>query len=312
MTGALAHCPRSTPLTTSSSSISASRKSFSPTTPTVALALGGGSARGLAHILMLEAIDELGIVPTKIVGTSIGSIMGSCYAAGMSGLEIRAYCEELLASRISFLKRFGKDFPDGLAALWSLKSAPVMDGVSLFEIVMPDEVHCDFASLKIPFTAVTTDYYAIEQVNITHGPVIPAITASSSLPTMMRPVTIGGRVLIDGGFVNPTPFDEIVDKADITVAVDVTGTTGRREGGKYPGSLEAWVGATQILFHSITREKLKSAQPDIFIRPDVGEYSTLDFLRIKEIFKASEPAKDELKRKLDAAFEAYIGSGIKV
>ena len=242
-----------------STGVSVSSRSFIPTTPTVALALGGGSARGLAHIIMLEAIDELGIVPTQIVGTSIGSIMGSCYAAGMSARDIRAYCEDLLASRMSFLKRFGKDFPDGLAALWNFKSAPVMDGVSLFEIVMPEQVHCDFASLKIPFTAITTDYYAIEQVDITHGPVIPAITASSSLPTMMSPVTIGGRILIDGGFVNPTPFDVIVDKADITIAVDVTGTTGRREGNKFPGSLEAWVGATQILFHSITREKLKSS-----------------------------------------------------
>ena len=277
-----------------------------PTTPHVALALGGGSARGLAHVLMLEAIDELGVVPSAVVGTSIGSIMGSCYAAGMSGREIRAYCEDLLSSKVSFLKRFGKDFPDGITALIDFKMGAIVNGVTFFEIVMPDQVRRDFQSMKIPFTAVTTDYYAIKEVPITHGPVIPAVTASSALPTLMSPVTIDGRVLIDGGFVNPTPYDLIIGKGDITVAVDVTATTERTKKNQIPGSMEGWVGAMQILFHSITREKLKRSAPDIFIRPDVGRFGTLDFFKMQDIFKASEPAKDELKRKLEAAIEQKL------
>ncbi len=275
-----------------------------PTTPHVALALGGGSARGLAHVLMLEAIDELGIVPSHIVGTSIGSIMGSCYAAGMSAAEIRAHCEDLLSSKLAFIKRFGKDFPEGITALLDFKLGALVNGVTFFEIVMPERVRRDFQSLKIPFTVVTTDYYAIEEVPITSGPVIPAVTASSALPTLMSPVTVGGRVLIDGGFTNPTPYDYILGKGDITVAVDVTATNTRSTKKQMPGSIEGWVGATQILFHSITREKLKHSAPDIFIRPAVGGFGTLDFFKMNEIFKASEPAKDELKRKLDAAIEA--------
>ena len=280
-----------------------------PTTPHVALALGGGAARGLAHVLMLEVIDELGIVPSHIVGTSIGSIMGSCYAAGMPGKDIRAYLDDLLASKLGFFKRFGKDFPEGIAALIDLKLGAIINGVTFFEIVMPDMVRRDFESLKIPFTAVTTDYYAIEQVPITHGPVIPAVAASSTLPTLMAPVEIEGRVLIDGGFVNPTPFDLILDKGDITVAVDVTAINIRADKKQIPGSLEGWIGATQILFHSITREKLKHSRPDIFIRPDVGRFGTMEFFRKEDIYTASQPARDELKRKLEAAVEDRMRRG---
>ena len=132
------------------------------------------------------------------------------------------------------------------------------------------------------------------------GPVIPAVAASAALPTIMRPVIIDGRVLIDGGFVNPTPYDVVQSKADITVAVDVTGDTQRRPGSEVPSTVEACIGATQILFHSITREKLKTSAPDIFIRPKVGGFGTLDFLRVDEIFAAAEPAKQQLKAELAA------------
>jgi NTE family protein len=89
-----------------------------------------------------------------------------------------------------------------------------------------------------------------------------------------------------------------MDRADITVAVDVTGDTKRRPGTGIPRTLEAITGATQILFHSITREKLKSVAPDIFIRPEVGAFGALDYFRIEEILRAAEPAKQALKMTL--------------
>jgi NTE family protein len=272
--------------------------------PTVALALGGGSARGLSHILMLEALDELGVRPVAIAGTSIGAIMGSTYAAGLTGAEMRSHCAGLLASRRSFLAALARTVPGNLGSLWSVRKPSVVDGVTLLEMLMPEKVRCDFQSLRIPFWSIATDFYAIDQVVLSHGPVIPAVAASAALPTIMRPVVIDGRVLIDGGFVNPTPYDVVQAKADVTVAVDVTGDTQRRPGSEVPSTVEAWVGATQILFHSITREKLKSQAPDILIRPKVGGFSTLDFLRMDEILAAAEPAKEELKVRLAGLIEA--------
>jgi NTE family protein len=263
----------------------------------VALALGGGSARGLAHVLMLEAFDELGVKPVVIAGTSMGAICGAAYAAGLSGAELRAQFTALFGKRAHFLKHItGKR--GGLPHLWSLRAPGVVDNVTLFEMLLPEAMRCDFAALKIPFLAIAADFYAFEQVVLDKGPLIPALAASSALPSLTRPVVLGGRTLIDGGFVNPVPYDVVLERADVTVAVDVTGATRRRPGASKPGTLDAITGSTQILFHSIVREKLKSSAPDILVRPDVGAFGSLDYFKIEAILAAAEPAKDDLKHKL--------------
>jgi NTE family protein len=264
----------------------------------IALALGGGSARGLAHIVVLEALDELGLEPVAIAGTSMGSICGALYAAGLSAAEMRADFESQLASRARFARRFAGKLPRALASLWSLRSPSVIDNVTLFEMILPDILHCDFAALRLPFVAVAADFYGIEQVLLDRGPLIPALAASCALPAWARPVVIDGRVLIDGGYVNPIPFDVVMDPARITVAVDVTGDPQRRPGARVPRPFHAMTGAAQLLFHSITREKLKSTAPDILIRPDVGRFGAFDFFKIDEILAAAAGCKDELKRKL--------------
>jgi NTE family protein len=268
--------------------------------PRVALALGGGSARGLAHVLILEAFDELGIRPAVIAGTSMGAICGAAYAAGLSGSEMRAEFAALFANRALFLKRVAGKLPSGLPHLWSPRTPSVVDSVTLFEMLLPEAMRCDFAALRIPFLAIAADFYAIEQVVLDQGPLIPALAASSALPSLTRPVVLGGRTLIDGGFVNPLPYDVVLGRADVVVAVDVTGAPGRRRGaaGGTPRTLDAITGSTQILFHSITREKLKSAAPDILIRPEVGTFGSLDYFKMEEILAAAEPAKQELKRNL--------------
>jgi NTE family protein len=262
----------------------------------VALALGGGSARGLAHVLMLEAFDELGVKPVVIAGTSMGAICGAAYAAGLSGAELRAQFTALFGKRAHFLRHLtGKR--GGLLHLWSLRVPGVVDNVTLFEMLLPEAMRCDFSSLKIPFLAIAADFYAIEQVVLDKGPLIPALAASSALPSLTRPVVLDGRTLIDGGFVNPVPYDVVLGRADVTVAVDVTGGTQRRAGAR-PSTLDAITGSTQILFHSLTREKLKTTAPDILVRPDVGAFGSLDYFKIKAILAAAEPAKEDLKRKL--------------
>jgi NTE family protein len=270
----------------------------------VALALGGGSARGLAHIVVLEALDELGLKPVAIAGTSMGSICGALYAAGLSAAQIRADFESQLASRTAFARRFAGKLRGGLSSLWSLRSPSVIDNVTLFEMILPDVLHCNFADLQLPFVAIAADLYAIEQVVLDRGPLIPALAASCALPAWARPVVIDGRVLIDGGYINPIPFDVVMDRARVTIAVDVTGDPQRRPGVKVPNPLEAMTGAAQLMFHSITREKLKSSAPDILIRPNVGSFGAFDFFRIDEILGAAQSCKDELKRQLAQRLDA--------
>jgi len=267
--------------------------------PRIGLALGGGSARGLAHVVILEAFDELGIKPSIIAGTSMGALCGAAYAAGLSAAQIRAHFDELFGNRARFFKRVAGKLRGGISGLWSVRAPNVIDNVTLFEMLLPEALRCDFAALKIPFLAIAADYYAIEQVVLAAGPLIPALAASSALPSLSRPVVLDGRVLIDGGYVNPVPYDVIMSRADLTVAVDVTGNTRRRSqartAAKVPGTLELLLGATQMLFHSITREKLKSVAPDVLIRPRVGCFGALDYFRIGEILASATPAKQELK-----------------
>jgi NTE family protein len=264
--------------------------------PTVALALGGGAARGIAHIAMLEAFDELGIRPSVIAGCSIGAIVGACYAAGLSAGEIRTHIASMVASRRALLGHVLKRLPGNLTRLWSPRHPTAVNGVTALEMLLPERVNTDFARLAIPLRLMAVDYRAMEPVMISEGPVIPAIAASASLPWLVRPVEIGGRLLFDGGFANPTPFDIVMDDADITVAVDVTGTPDRRKPAAALSKGELWDGAFFALFTAVTREKLARRAPDILLRPDVGLYRTMDFRKMDEILVISAPEKARLKQ----------------
>jgi NTE family protein len=272
--------------------------------PTVALALGGGAARGLAHIAMLEVFDELRIRPKVIAGCSIGAVIGSCYAAGLSAKEIRAHLAPLVVGKSAVVKR-ALGHPLMLFKLWSPFRPTIVDGPTLLEILLPKAVNTDFANLKIPLHLMAVEYASMEPVVLNKGPIIPAIAASASLPSLMRPVEIDGRVLFDGGFANPTPFDVVQNGADITVAVDVGGKPDLRKPVETHSKEELWDGAFFALFNAVVREKVARRAPDILLRPDVGLYRTMDFPKMDEILKKSAPEKQRLKQFL---IERVIGN----
>lgn len=267
----------------------------------IALALGGGGARGLAHILILEAFDELGIRPNLITGTSIGAVYGAAYAAGLSAAYIRAYTEEILAQRLDLARNLlaaRSDPVQKLFRLFSLRSS-LLKPEALLEHILPTRVPRNFEDLRIPLAVVATDFYAQDMAVFSEGDLRHAIAASIALPVIFQPVISNNRALMDGGLVNPLPFDLALGRADITVAIDVSGAprSDPREMG--PGAVEAIVTCSQILQRSIVREKLKSAQPDIYIDVDVDAFHVLEFHRFREILTAATPAKDLLKRKLE-------------
>lgn len=272
--------------------------------PRFGLALGGGGARGFAHVPMLEALDELGIAPVAIAGTSIGSLIGAGYAAGMSGAEIRAHCEELFQRRTEVVKRLFSHWNDTLSLFGGngagLGSA--FSGENILKALMPASLPETFEKLKIPLMAVTTDYYAQSQYVIEQGALIPAIAASSALPGVLRPIEMDERILIDGGFVNPVPFDLVMRRCDLSAAIDVTAGA-QQSRGKVPTLIEAIIGSNQITLRSVMREKLKASAPDILIRPEIGRFRVLDFYKIDEIFAAAEPSKDEFKRACEKALD---------
>ncbi len=268
----------------------------------VALALGGGGARGLAHIAVFEKLDDMGIRPAAIAGTSIGALLGASYAAGMSGVDIRKHVVALAHDRSGlFRKLLAVRAGSSIGSLISsgFRSATLIDAEKFCTEFLPEMVPDDFNKLPIPLTIIASDLYARREQAISSGALRPAIAASMALPGISRPVLVDGRVMVDGGATNPLPFDRLRDKADIVIAVDVAGPPieARTE---IPNSIENYLATILVMGQTIIDGKLRDGAPDIMLQPNVGVFRTLDFMRISAILRAAEPIKAELKDKLTA------------
>ncbi|MGB6538733.1 MAG: patatin-like phospholipase family protein [Xanthobacteraceae bacterium] len=268
---------------------------------TFALALGGGGARGLAHIAVIEALDEMGVKPAAIAGTSIGALIGAAYAAGMSGRDIRHHAiafahDRREAVRRLFAARAGK-LTDWFSGGWS--QATQLDAEKFCAQFLPEAVPSDFSALTIPLTVVATDLHRRDETIFSSGPLRSALAASMAIPGLFRPVTIDGRVYIDGGATDPLPFGQLGGHADIVVAVDVFGTP-EAERVDVPNAWESMFAALLIMGGAIVAAKHRHAAPDLVIRPNVAIFRTLDFYRASAILRSADAVKSELKEKLGA------------
>jgi len=266
----------------------------------IGLALGGGGARGLAHIQVFEALDELGLRPHRIAGTSIGAVMGSLYASGLSGCEIRAVVQEWQTPRPE--KRHGiLDRRD--LRRWAALLDPSFDRSGLFKgekIIrfLADFVQCDtFEELKIPLYVTAADYGDASEVVFKSGDLLSAVRASIAIPGVFTPVERGGSLLLDGGVVNPLPYDLLQDECDLVIAVDVGGVRHADETHR-PTFFDTVIGGFEIMETALIRNRLQSDPPDIYLKPDIHNVGLLEFNKAEQIFRQSAPIKDELRRNL--------------
>ncbi|PTN37243.1 patatin [Desulfonatronum sp. SC1] len=269
----------------------------------VGLALGSGGANGLAHIPMLEVFDELGVVPKVIVGTSIGAVIGALYASGLSGSDLRRLALDF-ASEDKHIMSTLIQGSAGLSLLDLIR--PDLDDGGLLDSqgfldFLHDKVRVStFEELTIPLMVVAADYWKREQVVLDQGLLIPAIKASMAVLGLFAPVELDGRLLVDGGTVNPLPYDLLLDRCDLIVAVDVSGgvaePTELTE--NKPDVLDSLFNTFEIMQRAITGEKMKHREPHIFIRPETSGVRLLHFHKAEQIFTQSEPAAEELKATL--------------
>ncbi|RUM16627.1 patatin-like phospholipase family protein [Rhizobium phaseoli] len=274
--------------------------------PTVAVAFGGGGARGLAHIHIIETLDELGIRPVAISGSSMGAIMGAGLAAGMSGAEIREHALTTVGNKTAVVAR-----------IWGLRPATVRDAVAkgirigqfnlerILKAFLPSELPARFEDLLVPMKVITTDYYGQNEVIIEEGELFPALAASSAIPAVFMPVRLRGRVMIDGGISNPVPYEPLMDLADIVVGIDVVGAP-EGDGTHIPNRMESIFGSGQLMMQTAISLKLKLRRPHIFLRPAVGRTGVMDFLKARDVLAMSVGVKDELKFALDREIEARL------
>ena len=147
---------------------------------------------------------------------------------------------------------------------------------------------------------VAADFWARKEVVFDSGPIIPAVAASFALPGIFRPVVLDGRVLVDGGSVNPVPYDLLFDECDIVVAIDVMGTRTPDED-LLPSYSETLFNTFQIAEETILNEKMKARPPSIYIEPEIEDVRVLEFHKADQIYEQTRPARDRLRRELEAS-----------
>jgi NTE family protein len=268
--------------------------------PRIGLALGSGGARGLAHVLVFEVLDTLGLTPHRVAGSSIGAVMGSLYAAGLSATDIHEVIDGITKSRDEtwFEALISREL-----TRWMSFVAPGMGPGGLahadafIEFLQEAAGISRFDELGIPLRVVATDFWTREMVVFDSGDLWPAVQASMAVPGLFKPVTHDGRLLVDGGLTNPVPFDLLGD-CDLIIAVDVLGTRTPDGEAEVPSSLDSIFNTFQIMQTAIVAEKLKRQQPDFLVRPDIRNVRVLDFYRFEEIFEQGRPARDALEADL--------------
>jgi NTE family protein len=272
---------------------------------TFALALGGGGARGLAHIAVIEALDEMGLKPVAIAGTSMGALIGAAYAAGMRGKDIHRHVIGFAHNRSETMRRLMAARAGTLADLFAgaFGHATQIDAEKFCEQFLPDAIPADFSGLAVPLTVMAADLHRRQEVPLIAGPLRAALAASIAIPGLLRPVVIDGHVLIDGGATNPLPFDRLSGLADYIIAVDVLSVP-PAERGDIPSAWECMYTTLNIMGSAIVAAKLAQAAPDLVIRPNVGIFRTLDFYRATAILRAADAVKKEVKDSLGALLAA--------
>jgi len=256
----------------------------------VGLALGGGAAKGLAHIGVIRVLEKAGIEISYIAGTSMGALIGGYYAA----TKDIAFLENL------FLKIEHKDIYR-LSHIVRKKDGELFKDRTVLEMISEQIKKVNIEDCKIPFSAIATDVENGDEIVLNSGNLYDAIQASTALPLIFKPATINGRLLMDGGFVNPVPAD-VVRKmgAEFVIAVDVSSRWENLETGSLnPIKVYNMIPqALSIIEYQIARRILKEA--DVVLTPPVLGYKMFQFDDAKEIIKCGE---NETKNKLRVIYK---------
>ncbi len=303
------------------------KPSMRPAKPKIGLALGSGSARGWSHIGIIRVLEEAGIVPDIVCGTSIGSLVGAAYADGqLDPLEkwVRSLTWQGVVGLLDFSINGG-----------------LIHGEKLFSFLRSHLSNKDVDELPIAFGAVATELISGREVWLRDGPVIDAVRASTALPGLFKPSQLNGRLMVDGGLVNPVPVSLCrAMGADIVIAVDLNSDLmgrhfdlseapepdepeapsafatmldklpmklGRLKSGPatstaMPSIFDVLNISLNIMQVRITRSRLAGEPADVLIRPRLSKFALMDYHRaayaIEEGERAAQHALIELKELL--------------
>jgi len=293
-----------------------------PRRPLVGLALGSGSARGWAHVGVIRSLEQAGIRPDLVCGTSIGALVGAAYAAG----ELERLEQWVL----------GLGFKDVVAFMDVSLSSGLLKGERLMDFFRRNFVDRPLEELAMPFAAVATSLRTGAEVWLRHGSTLDAVRASIAVPGLFAPALREGSVLVDGGLVNPVPVSLArAMGADVVIAVDLgSDILGRRlrphppaqapagEVGEWIRKLQGNLGALipahspdeptmpfllnvlttsiDIMQVRISRSRMAGEPPDLVVAPRLAHFGLLDFHRAKEAIEEGKRAVERVAHNLPA------------
>jgi len=241
----------------------------------IGIALGGGAARGYAHIGVLNAIDELNIPISYVSGTSIGSFIGALYASG----NLKKF-ENEVRSRNSFMKdvlfKLDPVFP----------KLSIMNGNEVIKIFKELTDIRTFEELEIPLTTVATDIINNKKIESNKGDIINAIKASIAIPGVLTPTYVNENLCVDGGLIDPVPLQSIVDMgSDITLAVNLYGLQSSDKNENRYNIVDIVDRSAKIILNNVTHLSFKNNEPDILIEPPIDQFKGWDFHRSNELIE---------------------------
>jgi NTE family protein len=243
-----------------------------PRPPRIGLALGSGAARGFAHIGVIQVLEEQGIRPDLVVGTSAGSLVAAMYASGKSGVEMGSLAQSMDESGLTD---------------WSFPGRGLIRGEALARYVSKQTGGLTIEQMKLPLGIVATDLSDGQPILFQRGDAGVAVRASSAVPAVFQPVKINNREYVDGGLVSPVPVRFARQMgAELVIAVDISSPP---DGNATGDALRMLLQTFAIMSRSINRFELKEAE--VVMRPTLNGVSSADFTaRMKAVQAGREAA----------------------
>ena len=241
--------------------------------PKLGLALGGGAARGFAHIGVLQVLEEEGIKPSLVVGTSAGSVVASFYASGKTGQQLQWLADTMDETQ----------FTD-----WAnpFSGRGILRGEALGKYINSQLNGMKIEDMKLPLGIVATDLRTGDGILFRRGDVATAVRASSAVPSVFEPVQIAGKDYVDGGLVSPVPVRYARQMgADLVLAIDISS---RPEDAKTTDMLKVLLQTFSIMGKSISQ--LELAQADVVVRPALPDIGSTEFSARKKSIEAGRAA----------------------
>ncbi|KPF45999.1 esterase [beta proteobacterium AAP121] len=231
---------------------------FAPRPPRIGLALGGGAARGFAHIGVIQVLEENGIRPALVVGTSAGSLVAALYASGMTGMQMGTLAQTM---------------DEGAITDWAFPGRGLIRGEALARYVREQTAGLPIEQMKLPLGIVATDLDTGAGVLFQRGDTGVAVRASSAVPAVFQPVKIGNREYVDGGLVSPVPVRYARQMgAELVLAVDISSPP---EGQATGDAMKMLLQTFAIMSKSINSFELREA--DLVLRPSLVGVGSADF-----------------------------------